>query len=126
MRTFGKPARQSMWRLPLLLAVGCVVGSLAGAEAGSQGSTETIAQSGVSGGPTLTPTIPVIPAPQPVPQRETKPAPAVQPPEAPRRECPPTRYIDCMPPVGETKRPLCNEEYLDWAKTHCPHVQVVY
>ena len=73
----------------------------------------------------LTPTIPVIPAPQATPQQGTVSAPVVQPPEA-RFECPKTAYIDCMPIVKGTQRPMCTKEYLEWAKAHCPGVQVVH
>ncbi len=44
----------------------------------------------------------------------------------PRKTCPQTRYIDCMPPVKEESRKMCSKEYLDWIKKHCPDVEVVY
>jgi hypothetical protein len=67
----------------------------------------------------------VIPDPQPAPESQLGPAQAVQPPKT-RFVCPKTRYIDCMPSIGEAKRPLCTKEYIEWAKAHCPDVQVVY
>ena len=77
------------------------------------------------GRPDLTPTNPVNPPPQPTPLPGTVPAPAVQPPET-RFECPKSAYIDCMPIVNGTLRPMCAKEYLEWARAHCPGVQVVY
>jgi hypothetical protein len=47
-------------------------------------------------------------------------------PEAPRLTCPPTKYVNCMPPVPEQSRPMCRPEYLPWMKEHCPGAEVVY
>jgi hypothetical protein len=47
-------------------------------------------------------------------------------PDADRRACPQTRYIDCMPTVDKPARPMCSPEYLHWLKENCPEVQVVY
>ncbi len=105
-----------MWRLGGLLAAGCLIGWPPAAHAGTLEST----------GPTLAPTIPVIPAPQVVPHPEAQPAPAVQPPEAPRYTCPRSQYLDCMPPVQGAKKALCGEEYLKWATAHCAGLRVVY
>jgi hypothetical protein len=41
-------------------------------------------------------------------------------------ECPRTKHIDCMPPVQEGRRILCSPEYLEWVRSHCPDVEVVY
>jgi hypothetical protein len=48
------------------------------------------------------------------------------PPDADRKACPQTRYIDCMPSIGKKARPMCSPEYLRWLKENCPEVQVVY
>jgi hypothetical protein len=110
---------------PQGIAPGSVLLPLQRQAAGPEGPSWTLGQVGPSGGPSLTPTIPVIPAPQPTPQQGAGPAPAVQPPEA-RFECPKTRYIDCMPVIQGTQRPMCTKEYLEWAKAHCPDLQVVH
>jgi hypothetical protein len=52
--------------------------------------------------------------------------PAVEAPDARRYACPAREYIDCMPPIGKSNRDLCTREYLEWAKSHCPGVKVVY
>ncbi|OPY93444.1 MAG: hypothetical protein A4E73_00115 [Syntrophaceae bacterium PtaU1.Bin231] len=44
----------------------------------------------------------------------------------PRKACPQTPYINCMPPVPEKNRSMCSREYLEWLKEHCPGVKVVY
>jgi len=79
-----------------------------------------------------------LPAPSPsVPGLSTSPMQPLQPPigpaparptpaEAPRSTCPPTKYVNCMPPVPEHLRPMCNPEYLQWMKEHCPGAEVVY
>ncbi len=64
-------------------------------------------------------------------QEDDKTQPEKQPPEngrpkQPRKICPRSRYIDCMPPVKEESRKMCSKEYLDWIKKHCPDVEVVY
>ncbi len=73
--------------------------------------------------PTLEPTIRVAPVPQVSPSVGTAPVP--QPP-ATKFECPTSRYINCMPPVQGPTRPLCTKEYIDWAKAHCPGVEIVH
>ncbi len=52
--------------------------------------------------------------------------PGVDVPEAPRYTCPPTPYINCMPPVEKSARRWCDPEYLEWAKGHCPAFKIVY
>jgi hypothetical protein len=47
-------------------------------------------------------------------------------PEQPRKSCPKSAYINCMPPVPRERRPFCSREYLQWVKGHCPGVMVVY
>jgi hypothetical protein len=51
--------------------------------------------------------------------------PAVVPGKFPH-ECPKGAYLNCMPPVAPEIRPFCSRDYLDWAKGHCPHFEVVY
>jgi hypothetical protein len=58
----------------------------------------------------------------PIGPAPAKPAPS----EARRFSCPSTRYVNCMPPVPEHLRPMCNPEYLRWMKEHCPGAEVVY
>jgi hypothetical protein len=41
-------------------------------------------------------------------------------------ECPRTKYINCMPPVQGEAKVFCSKKYLDWARRHCPDVNVVY
>jgi hypothetical protein len=72
-------------------------------------------------------TISVVPTRPPVPETDSQPAsPDDQTPEAPKYECPKTRYINCMPPVQEIDKPMCTKEYLEWAKSHCTGFEVVY
>jgi hypothetical protein len=52
--------------------------------------------------------------------------PGVEVPEAPRYTCPPTPYINCMPPVEKSGRKWCDPEYLQWAKGHCPGLRVLH
>lgn len=52
--------------------------------------------------------------------------PSTRAPEAVKYECPETRYINCMPLVKESDKDKCAEDYLEWVKSHCPGVQVVY
>lgn len=33
--------------------------------------------------------------------------------------CPKTAWVDCLPGPGPTK-PLCQKEFLNWAKANCP------
>jgi hypothetical protein len=40
--------------------------------------------------------------------------------------CPSKGYVNCMPPVERSARDLCNPEYLEWAKSHCPGLKIVY
>jgi hypothetical protein len=40
--------------------------------------------------------------------------------------CPRTRALDCMPIVPEERRALCGKDYRDWARKHCPGLQIVY
>lgn len=47
-------------------------------------------------------------------------------PGAAKYECPKTRYINCMPPVKDGDRAMCSEDYLEWVKSHCDGVEVVY
>jgi hypothetical protein len=108
--------------LPTLLLLASVDDPFAVEAANCGKGAAMVAQAGL---PNLTPTIPVIPAPQPTPQPGMLPAPAVRPPET-RLECPKAAYIDCMPIVNGTQRPMCTKEYLEWARAHCPGVQVVY
>jgi len=73
--------------------------------------------------PSLT-TSQVLPVDPPAtPEREVA---APETPKEPRRVCPDTRYLDCMPHVGESARPMCDPEYVKWIKEHCPGVTVVY
>jgi hypothetical protein len=58
----------------------------------------------------------------PIGPAPAKPAPS----EARRFSCPSTKYVNCMPPVPEHLRPMCNPEYLQWMKEHCPGAEVVY
>jgi hypothetical protein len=53
-------------------------------------------------------------------------APAVKPVVTDAYVCPRTRYINCMPPVPKEKQAMCSRDYLDWAKSNCPGVKVVY
>jgi hypothetical protein len=46
-------------------------------------------------------------------------------PESPKT-CPQTRYINCMPIVPEEKRYICSPEYLEWIRTNCPDVEVIF
>ncbi len=72
-------------------------------------------------------TAPVVSAQPPAPAPDSQPiTPAVEPPEGRKFECPKTRYINCMPPVQEIFKPMCTEEYLEWAKRHCTGFEVVY
>jgi hypothetical protein len=71
------------------------------------------------------PKAPMPPEPQPGPKPEPI-LPGVEPPEAQHYTCPPTRYINCMPPLKEPARKWCNPEYLQWAKSHCAGIEVVY
>jgi hypothetical protein len=109
----------------LLIALSSALGLLIPSAANAEGRGVLLAQSLPAGGPSLTPTIPVIPSPQPTPRQGAGPAPAVQPPEV-RYECPKTAYIDCMPMIHGTNQPMCTKEYLEWAKDYCPGVQVVH
>jgi len=52
--------------------------------------------------------------------------PGVESPEAPHYSCPPTRLINCMPPVGKAAQRWCDPEYLKWAEVNCPGLEVVY
>ena len=52
--------------------------------------------------------------------------PTPAPPAEPKFECPKTQYVNCMPPIKDTQRPLCSKEYKEWVKTHCPGVEFVY
>ena len=40
--------------------------------------------------------------------------------------CPSKGYVNCMPLVERSARGLCNPEYLEWAKSHCPGLKIVY
>ncbi|HUC62674.1 MAG TPA: hypothetical protein VMF53_12040 [Alphaproteobacteria bacterium] len=40
-------------------------------------------------------------------------------------ECPKGAYLNCMPPVGPEIEAFCSRAYIDWAKAHCPHFEVV-
>jgi hypothetical protein len=53
--------------------------------------------------------------------------PAQQPPKPqPDYHCPPTAYINCMPPITEDRRQSCSKDYIAWVQSHCPNSQVVY
>jgi hypothetical protein len=52
--------------------------------------------------------------------------PAVQPSNKDSYYCPGTRYINCMPPLSKQRQTMCSKDYIDWAKSHCPGVKVVY
>ncbi len=52
--------------------------------------------------------------------------PVGEPPEHPAYKCPSTRYINCMPPVKDSSRRMCDSKYLEWVRHHCPGVQIVY
>ncbi|MGA2026378.1 MAG: hypothetical protein ABSH17_04810 [Syntrophobacteraceae bacterium] len=49
-----------------------------------------------------------------------------EPPKAPGYACPPTPYINCMPPVAKSARSWCDPEYLKWAKSHCPGLKILH
>ena len=66
------------------------------------------------------PSIPARPGPPPGASAPTSP------PSDTTFVCPKTPYIDCMPAIKGTARPLCSKDYIDWAKAHCPGVAVVY
>ena len=51
---------------------------------------------------------------------------AVEPSKTTRYTCPSKQYINCMPPMEKSRQDLCNHEYLQWVKGHCPGVKVVY
>jgi hypothetical protein len=40
--------------------------------------------------------------------------------------CPSKGYVNCMPPVERSARDLCNPEYLEWAKNHCPGLKILH
>jgi hypothetical protein len=50
---------------------------------------------------------------------------AVEPGKFPH-QCPKSAYLNCMPPVSAELRPFCHRDYIEWAKSHCPHFEVVY
>jgi len=52
--------------------------------------------------------------------------PALQPANKDSYYCPGTKYINCMPPLSKQRQTMCSKDYIDWAKVHCPGVQVVY
>jgi hypothetical protein len=57
---------------------------------------------------------------------QTRIKPAVQPPNKDSYYCPGTKYINCMPPLTPMRQKMCSKDYIDWAKAHCPGVNVVY
>ncbi len=63
------------------------------------------------------PTLPVEPPVGPAPGKGI---------QEPRKTCPRTPSINCLPPVPEKNRSLCSREYLEWVKENCPGVKVVY
>jgi hypothetical protein len=74
--------------------------------------------------PALTPTLP---APQnPIPVLPDAKPPVQATPVEPKFECPKTPYVDCMPPINGTQRPLCSKEYKERVKARCPGVEFVY
>lgn len=76
----------------------------------------------------LTPPVPPVPSPDPAlvtPDQGGTPQ-GPRPPERPRFRCPETRYVNCMPPVPESRRSTCSRAYLEWMKAHCPNAEVVY
>jgi hypothetical protein len=44
----------------------------------------------------------------------------------PDYHCPPTAYINCMPPISDDRRESCSKDYIVWVQTHCPNSQVAY
>jgi hypothetical protein len=44
----------------------------------------------------------------------------------PDDHCPPTAYINCMPPITEDRREACSKDYIAQVEAHCPNTQVVY
>jgi hypothetical protein len=67
------------------------------------------------------PTTTVLPADRVRPGTEK-----IDPPEKHRKNCPETRYVNCMPPVPEERRARCSREYIKWMKENCPGSEVVY
>jgi hypothetical protein len=46
--------------------------------------------------------------------------------KTPEYTCPHSQYINCMPPVGKERQKMCSKSYLEWVKSNCPGVKVVY
>ena len=44
----------------------------------------------------------------------------------PDYHCPPTAYLNCMPPITADRREACSKDYVAWVQAHCPNTQVVY
>jgi hypothetical protein len=44
----------------------------------------------------------------------------------PDYHCPPTAYINCMPPITEDRRQSYSKDYIAWVQANCPNTQVVY
>jgi hypothetical protein len=42
------------------------------------------------------------------------------------KNCPPGKYVNCMPPLAGRAKTLCSPESLKWIKEHCPGLEVVY
>ena len=55
------------------------------------------------------------------------PGPAQAAPKPPQEyHCPPTAYINCMPPISADRRESCSKDYIAWVQAHCPNSQIVY
>lgn len=44
----------------------------------------------------------------------------------PDYHCPPTAYLNCMPPITEDRRQSCSKDYIAWVQANCPNTQIVY
>jgi hypothetical protein len=73
-----------------------------------------------------TPLLPPVTLPEDMPVMPHPIRPAVEPPQDSHYTCPPSRYINCMPPLKEPDRKWCNSDYLKWAKENCVGIEVVY
>ncbi|MFB3883824.1 MAG: hypothetical protein ACE144_01275 [Thermodesulfobacteriota bacterium] len=90
-------------------------------------SSERLPQMAAEGQKQPGSTIPIVPTRPLVLDPDGQPiSPTVEPPDPTKYECPKTRYINCMPPVQEIFKPMCTEDYLEWAKRHCTGFEVVY
>ncbi len=49
-----------------------------------------------------------------------------EPPKTEHYVCPPTRTLDCMPIVPVERQAYCTADYLDWAKKHCPGLEITH